>query len=574
MDAIQRMVRFAVPSPARRTSRIWRLLLSLAVAVLFLGATSRAVRARTVCSPPIPSATAADAGAVITTQAAARDSTAGGALAGSTDCPAGTASEVVTASTPSTPPPASSPAPRASSPAPSASPPAPPATTTPSATSTAPSGSGPTVSSSGENSGSSCSASVGSAQSSGPAGAVVAPAPSCPPGTAAAGADAGTPAVSGGTPAPAAPAGAASGSNPSSSTATGGVAGPGSPSASGPAQPPPALPAAPPSSPVVLNTIASGSLPDLRTSTGAGPVVSAGADAPRGAQSTVSVGGTPTRSTSEPSSTRAGYAPSPARTRQDLVRVRRQISVVEQQLALEAALHPRLRRLLGRIASLAEIVLSLTAPEGPRAQDRARSTVSVRSRIVKLDRLLAALERMSPSFRGRLRPTIVTLHSLFRSLLRQRATVVSSLLGHVGGRGRPTLGCGCLPARPAGARPAVLGASGATPGPGEAESRPTAGDGTLRSGADAIRRVHGARHRRQASHQTLSSATPPLVHNPAGVPGGPAGGSVVTGGSGGAVAPVTALVLTLLCALLSGLLRVGRPACRPRLLELRLERPG
>jgi hypothetical protein len=224
---------------------------------------------------------------------------------------------------------------------------------------------------------------------------------------------------------------------------------------------------------------------------------------------------------------------------------------------------------------LAASVLSLTAPEGPGAQDRARSTVPfVRDRIVKLDRLLAALGRLSPSAHGRLTPTIVTLHSLLRSLLRQRSTAVSSSRAPAGARGRPMLGCWCLPARPGGARPEAVTASGAAPGPGTAEPRPTAADGALRSGAAAIRTLHGARHGRQAGHQTLTAATPPPVHRSTGAPGGPAGGSVVGGGSGGAVAPAPALALALICALLSGLLMVGRPACRPKLLELRPERPG
>jgi hypothetical protein len=68
MDAIQRMVRFAVPSRARRGSRIWRL--SLAVCVLLVGAMSGAARADTACSPPTGSATAADAGSLTTPQAA------------------------------------------------------------------------------------------------------------------------------------------------------------------------------------------------------------------------------------------------------------------------------------------------------------------------------------------------------------------------------------------------------------------------------------------------------------------------------------------------------------------------
>lgn len=302
-----------------------------------------------------------------------------------------------------------------------------------------------------------------------------------------------------------------------------------------------------------------------------GPIASIGAEPPPGSQSTISVDGTPRRSTTEPSSTRAGHVPSPASTQQDLARVRRQIVVVEHQLAVEAAQHPRLRRLLGRIASLAASVLSLTAPDGPGAH----STVPfVRDRIVKLDRLLAALGRLSPSAHGRLTPTMVRLHSLLRSLLRQRATTVPSLGAHAGGRGRPALGCWCVPARSAGVHPVALTASRPTPGPGGAESRPTAGDDTLRSGSAAIHAVHGARHGRQASRETLAAAHPPPGHNPTGASGGPAGGSVAPGSSGGVGALVTALAPALLCALLSGLLRVGRPACRPRLLELRPERPG
>lgn len=563
MDAIQRMVRFAVPSPARRRSQIWRL--SFAVCVLFLGAVPGAVRARTVCSPPTASATAAEAGAVITTQAAAGDSTAGGTAAGSRDCSASTRSEAGTA------PPSPSPAPP-SPPSPSS------ATTTPSPASTAPSGGGPGVSSSGENSGHSCSAPVGSAESGGTAGAVGASALSCPPPGAAAGADAGTPAVSGSTSPPAPPA-AAPGSDPPSSNATGGVADPGPPSSSGPAQPLAGVPAAPPSSSVVVNSIVSDSPPAPRSSTDVGPIVSIGADAPPGAHPPVPVGRTPPSSTTEPpsapASTRTGQGPSAASDQQDLARVRRQIGVVARQLAAEAALHPRLRSLLGRIASLAAIVLSLTAPEESRAQDQASLTApSLRDRIVKLDRLLAALGRMSPSSRGRLTPTIVTLRSLLRSLLRPRATAVSPSEAHAGGRGRATLGCWCVPARRAGAWPVALTASGAMSGPGGAEWRPLAGDGTLRPGPAAIRPIHSARHRRQASHLTLAAATPPPVHKPTGAPGGPAGASVATGGSGVAAAPVAALAPALLCALRSGLLRVGRPACRPRLLELRPERPG
>jgi hypothetical protein len=310
-----------------------------------------------------------------------------------------------------------------------------------------------------------------------------------------------------------------------------------------------------------------------------GPIASSGAEPPPGAQSTISADGTPTSRATEPpaapSSTRTGHVRSPASSQQDLARVRRQIGVVEHQLAAEAALHPGLHSLLGRIASLAASVLSLTAPQGPGAQDRAHSMVpSVRDRILKLDRLLAALGRVSPAARGRLTPTMATLHRLLRSLLRQRATAVSSSGTQAGGRERPTLGCWCLPARPAGALPAALTASGATPGPGGAESRPTAADGTLPSGPAAIRPIHGARHGRPAGHQTLTAAIPPPVHNPTGALGGPAGGSVATGAPGGAVAPVLALAPALLCALLSGLLLVGRPACRPRLLELRPERPG
>jgi hypothetical protein len=310
-----------------------------------------------------------------------------------------------------------------------------------------------------------------------------------------------------------------------------------------------------------------------------GPITPSGAELAPGSQSTISVDGTPTRGTTEPasapSSTRPGHVPSPASTQPDLARVRRQIVVVEHQLAVEAALHPRLRRLLGRIASLAASVLSLTAPDGPGARDRARLTVpSVRNRIAELDRLLATLGRVSPSARGRLTPTIVTIHRLLRSLLRQHATAVSPSAAAAVGRGRPTLGSWRLSARPAWARPGALPASGATPGPTGAESRPIAADDTLRSEPAAIRPVDGPRHGRQAGHQTLTAATPSPAHNPTGGSDGPAGGSVATGSSGGAVAPAPALALALLCALLSGLLTVGRPACRPRLLELRPERPG
>jgi hypothetical protein len=224
---------------------------------------------------------------------------------------------------------------------------------------------------------------------------------------------------------------------------------------------------------------------------------------------------------------------------------------------------------------LAASVLSLTAPEESRAPDQARSTApSLRDRIVKLDRLLAALGRMSPSSRGRLTPTIVTLRSLLRSLLGPRATAVSPSEAHAGGRGRATLGCWCVPARGAGAQPVALPASGALSGSGGAESSPLAGDGTLHRGPAGIRPTHSARHWRQARHLTLAAAAPPHVHNPTGAPGGPAGASVGTGGSGVSAAPVAALAPALLCALLSGLLRVGRPACRPRLLELRPARPG
>jgi hypothetical protein len=551
MDAIERMVRCAVPSPARRRSRIW--LLSFAVCVLFLGAMSGAVRARTVCSPPTASATAA----------------------GSRDCSAGTGSEAGTA--PPSPSPRS-PSPRSPSPAPPSPPPPSSATTTPSPTSTAPSGGGPAVSSSGDNSGNSCSAPVGSAESGGTAGAVGASALSCPPPGAAAGADAGTPAVSGSTSSPAPPA-AAPGSDPPSSTGTGGVADPGPPSSSGPAQPPPGVPAAPPSSSVVVNSIVSDSPPAPRSSTDVGPTVSSGAYAPPGAHPPVPVGRTPPSSTtappSAPASTRTGQAPYAASDQQDLARVRRQIGVVEHQLAAEGALHPSLRRLLGHIASLAASVLSLTAPEGRRPQDRAPSTVSsLRDRIVRLDRLLAALGRMSPSSRARLTPALLTLRSLLRSLLRHRATVVSSSASHAGDRGGASVGCACLPERPPGARLAEPAAAGGTPGPHGSEPLPTAGDAMIPSAHPVIHPVHGARPGRQASHQTPAAATPRPVHNPTSVPGGAAGGAGATGAPGGAAAPVTALVVSLLSALLSRLQRVDRTACRPRLLELRPERPG
>jgi hypothetical protein len=198
---------------------------------------------------------------------------------------------------------------------------------------------------------------------------------------------------------------------------------------------------------------------------------------------------------------------------------------------------------------------------------------SLRDRIVKLDRMLAVLARISPSSRGRLTPTILTLHSLLMGLLRQRQTAVSASATHVA-RGRPVLGCGCLAARPAAARPAALVDSGAAPVAGGAESQPPPADGTVSSGDAGTRPVYGSRHWRH-SRQAPAAATPLPVHNPTGAPGVPAGGALATGGAtGGAAAPVTALALSLVCAFLSRVQRVGRTACRPTLFELRPERPG
>jgi hypothetical protein len=491
MDAIQRMVRFAVPSPVRRGSRIWRL--SLAVCVLLVaGAMSGAARADTACSPPTGSATAADAGSITTPQAAAGDSSAGGSSADSTDCSASTGSEAGTA--PASPPTAQPPP---------ATPPSS-ATTTPSATGTAPTGSGPTVSSAGENSGGSCSEPAGSGNGSGTASAVGAPPTCSPPGT-----DAGTPAVSDGTSPSAPPAAVGAGSDAPPSTAAGGVAAPGPPSSSGPAQQPRGEPAAPPNNSAMVNTAVSDSSPALGSSTDVGPIASSGAEPPPGSQSTISVDGTPRRSTTEPSSTRAGHVPSPASTQQDLARVRRQIVVVEHQLAVEAAQHPRLRRLLGRIASLAASVLSLTAPDGPGAH----STVPfVRDRIVKLDRLLAALGRLSPSAHGRLTPTMVRLHSLLRSLLRQRATTVPSLGAHAGGRGRPALGCWCVPARSAG-RPPVMTRSALGP----PRSMPSTAPAT---GGRQVRRPLRQHPHHRGTTPPARRADPPAVRWPPGVRAG------------------------------------------------------
>lgn len=257
------------------------------------------------------------------------------------------------------------------------------------------------------------------------------------------------------------------------------------------------------------------------------------------------------------------------------MRVRLQIGVVEHQLAAEGALHPSLRRLLRRIASLAASVLSLSAPEGPPTQDRAPSRrSSLRDRIVKLDRLLAALGQMSPSSRARLAPTLLSLHSLLSSLLRHRATVGSSSASHAGDRGGANLGCGCLLARPAGARLAEQAAASDTAGRHGTESWSAAGDAMIPSVHRVIRPVHRARPGRPASLQTPAAATPRPVHDATSVHGGAAGGAVATGAPGGAVAPATALAVSLLCALLSRLPRAGRTACRPRLLELRPERPG
>jgi hypothetical protein len=210
---------------------------------------------------------------------------------------------------------------------------------------------------------------------------------------------------------------------------------------------------------------------------------------------------------------------------------------------------------------------------------------SLMGRIARLNRLLATLTRLSPASSRRLAPELVTLRSLLKSLLGQVAAPSPATVGQSGQAQR---GAGDLLAAPAWAGNAFAATLPIAAAPPIGAISPTGATPAMASSAGQTETTlasatggsaPASSPRPAASHPAPARPAPPAagpsqpLQTSTGGLGASAGGSG-SGAPGGVAAPVAALVLSLLCALLSRRLGLNGLAWRSALLQLRIERPG